>query len=125
MITEKEIATLNQLDRIEYRQKRREIKEEWNGGTLYLMEVLSFVAFVILALLELLFFEVKGIHLIKSIDLNFYVIVFCIIISLGFITDIIIYFKRESEMKKLDSEFFHFEIKPKEDKNGKGKRRGN
>ena len=125
MITEKELSTLNQLDRIEYRQKKNNLDEKFKGTVTNGVVLMGVILFIVLGIAELLLLELRGIHFISA-----KIFLECSEAFIGFlffslILDIILIYFGKKQRAKLDKEFFHFEIKPKEDKNGKGKRRGN
>jgi hypothetical protein len=122
MITEKEINSLNQLNRIEYRQKKELIDKEYKLITSefvwFFISALEF--FLIICIFINTYFD-------KEIALNIFKSYGKLLLIIGgafllicFFSDIYTIISKKNKVEELNNEFF--EVKNKEVKNGKGKR---
>jgi flagellar biosynthesis protein FlhB len=107
-----DLTELDRIERIDYMLREKEIEEHYNSGYTGSRMLLAwgFVLFVTFSLLELLFFEIKGIHLFSMqtvIDSVRQFLVVLIIILVIDITFLVINIKRRNkELNELKDEFF-------------------
>lgn len=110
MITDKDINSLNQLDRIEYRQRRSEIKKESGYNPL------PITAYTMLGLTIFLMINDIYFKLILNIETTFLKdsVIWIIIYGLvGFILWIVCLILYNNKIEKLNKEYFN--IKPKKE----------
>ena len=111
-INQEKFDELNQLDRIEFRQKEDRIEKEWGESTFFsfissLMPVLGFL--IIIALIGFLISKEVFISIMEAVITILKV--FTVFLVLLFIADIFITIKKRKEIHKLEEEFF--KVNPK------------
>lgn len=114
-IKQEDFDKLKQLDRIEYRQKERKIKEwgDWDVGSSFLYPLIlitvvslllfpqAFTAFGVEATLSIVYVCIITIKL------------FLILTVLGFILDIVLSIKRTKMLNEFREEYFNFKVEVK------------
>ena len=112
-ITKEHFSKLNQLDRIEYRQKREVIQnwysESWGAPFLYGMVFLIGFCFLIIPQ----GYSVWGIEFVNDVAnaLKLGATFFFLLALLGFIADMIKCMIRYNNMKELNEEYFNIKVK--------------
>ena len=112
-ITKKIFFKLKQLDRIELRQRFALIEKKYEGSIFFpIFKILIFVLAFLCLLIPQLYLVLGKRGLIAL--LNDFGVIFSIIyvlLFIGVIIDIALYFLEKKEMKELEDEYFKTEIK--------------
>jgi hypothetical protein len=106
MITETDLKQLNQLDRIEYRQKKEEINIRTNSNFVFKTIELFSLLFILLFCIDVLF---KGVISLSSF--TFLLQVGVIVSTFALMIDLINSIFKDYYLKNLNKEYF--ELKPR------------
>ena len=114
-ITKEQFSKLNQLDRIEYRQKRDYIERQFEGGLGswdFLNRMFALMGFIII--IALLVYNINPKYMISIFSILILLIKITIIFFIILITaELIIIYKKNKEKRKLNEEYFNFKIEVK------------
>lgn len=114
-IKQEDFDKLKQLDRIEYRQKERKIKE-WNEGSwgFPFLSIICFCMILMILLLPQLYIVGKingGVSIMDIIFPISFFMGFCMVFCFaGFAVDIIFATKRKITLKEMQEKYFNFKV---------------
>lgn len=110
---EEQFNKLSQLDRIEYRQKEDRINKKYEYSAVNYTNTLFVLLGFGLILVEILYFQVKGVLLFSKANIISILYAWIICLAVSIVGDVILYILENKAREKLNSEYFKLEIKKK------------